>query len=41
MNIAHYRSVIPGPAEGRSPESRRELGILDWIPGSRLRRAPE
>ena len=51
MNMS-YHVVIPGPAlkrvyarlqraMGRNPESRRKFGILLWIPGSRLRRAPE
>jgi hypothetical protein len=32
-------SVIPGRREAASPESRQYME--DWLPGSRLRRAPE
>jgi hypothetical protein len=34
-------TVIPGLAEGRNPESRREFSARYWIPGSLLRSAPE
>src|SRR5665811_2188982 len=33
-------SVIPGRAEGADPESRCNLRILVWIPGSHAARAP-
>jgi hypothetical protein len=33
--------VIPGHREAVDPESRHGLGVCIWIPGSRLRRAPE
>jgi hypothetical protein len=34
--------VIPGHARKRvNPESRKKLRASVWIPGSRLRRAPE
>jgi hypothetical protein len=34
-------SVIPGRAEGASPESRNKLSIRNWIPGPALRAVPE
>jgi hypothetical protein len=34
-------AVIPGRAEGASPESSRQFRALFWIPGSPLRGAPE
>jgi epoxyqueuosine reductase len=33
--------VIPGRREAANPESSRDVDGRDWIPGSRLRRAPE
>jgi hypothetical protein len=36
-----FVAVIPGRAEGASPESSREGGVWLWIPGSPLRGAPE
>ncbi|MDC7787574.1 hypothetical protein PQJ75_14445 [Rhodoplanes sp. TEM] len=33
--------VIPGRREAPNPESSGEFGVCRWIPGSRLRRAPE
>jgi hypothetical protein len=33
-------AVIPGRAEGANPESRKKLGVLLWIPGSRATLAP-
>jgi hypothetical protein len=33
--------VIPGRRAAPNPESRRKLQNRFWIPGSRLRRAPE
>jgi hypothetical protein len=33
--------VIPGRAEGASPESRNKLGVCLWIPGPALRAVPE
>jgi hypothetical protein len=33
--------VIPGRAEGASPESICIFGFCFWIPGSALRAAPE
>jgi hypothetical protein len=41
MQNAAFRIVIPGRAEGASPESRYQLGVCFWIPGSALRAAPE
>jgi hypothetical protein len=32
--------VIPGRAEGASPESRSEHGFWFWIPGSLASQAP-
>jgi hypothetical protein len=34
-------SVIPGRAEGASPESSATFGVLLWIPGPALRAVPE
>jgi hypothetical protein len=36
-----FRPVIPGRRAAPDPESSGELGVCVWIPGSRLRRAPE
>jgi hypothetical protein len=33
--------VIPGRREAAGPESRKQEVPMFWIPGSRLRRAPE
>jgi hypothetical protein len=41
MTVARHSAVIPGRAEGASPESRCIFGILVWIHGSPLRGAPQ
>jgi hypothetical protein len=44
MMVLDHSPVIPGPAEGRSPESRggTRLAVWFWIPGSLANaRAPE
>ncbi len=40
MGARLTHTVIPGPAEGRNPESRSAHGEWFWIPGSRAMRAP-